>query len=133
MTISTTTSSVTYIGNDATTVFTFSFVGASTSDIEVVYTDEDGDETTLNPSVYTLAFNAVSPGALWAVGGSVTYPLSGSPISVGTSITITRDVPYTQTVSIGNQGAFYPQAVEQALDLLDMQIQQLNTRLTALE
>lgn len=132
MTISTTTSKVTHAGNGATTVFSFPFVGVSQDDLVVTYTNASGISTILNPSLYTVAINAVPVGGLWGVGGFVTYPNTGAPpvaIALGTTLTIERDVPYEQTVSIGNQGAFYPQAVEQGLDLLELQIQQLRTEL----
>ena len=125
MTISTTASSVTYTGNSATTVFNFSFVGAAAADISVSLVT-GGVTTVLNPAVYTLALNAPAGGSLWGIGGTVTYPIAGSPITSATTLTITRNVPLTQTVSISNQGAFYPDAVEQALDLLAMEIQQVN-------
>lgn len=130
MTISTETSVVTYTGNGATTVFTFPFVsGGVSSDIEVIFTNSAGVETILDTSQYTLVFNPIPVGGLWSIGGSVTYPIAGSPIQIGTYLTINRTVPFEQTVSINNQGAFYPQAVEQALDLLELQLQQLNTGL----
>lgn len=130
MTVPTTTSLVTYQGNGATTTFTFPFIGDSDLTLEVIYTDVDGAITTLPPSTYTLVINATATGALWGIGGSVTYPNSGSPvvpIPVGSYITINRIVPYEQNVSISNQGAFYPQAIEQGLDLLELQIQQIET------
>jgi hypothetical protein len=130
MTISTQTSTITYVGNGATTVWSFPFVGVNGSDIEVIYTDSSGAETTLNPSQYTLVINPVPVGGLWGIGGSVTYPTSGTPIQAGTFITINRIVPYTQSVTISNQGPFYPQSVEQALDLLELQIQQIQTLAT---
>lgn len=127
MTVSTTTSTITYSGNGATTLFTFPFIGVAAADIEVLYTNASGVVTTLNPVTYTLVLNAASPGSLWGIGGSVTYPISGTPILAGTTITINRILPYTQTISISNQGGFYPQVVEQALDKLELQIQQVNT------
>ncbi len=130
MTVSTTTSTITYLGNAATTTFTFPFIGVAASDIEVYYTNSAGVTTLLDPSVYTLVLNAAPIGQLWGIGGSVSYPITGSPvipIQLGTSISIVRAVPFTQTVSIANQGAFYPQAVEQGLDKLELQIQQIET------
>lgn len=129
MTVSTTTSTVTYQGNGATTVFTFPFIGVKSSDLTVIYTDSTGISTTLNPVQYSVVINPVPVGGLWGIGGSVTYPIAGTPIQPGTTISIIRDVPYTQDVSIANQGAFYPQAVEQGLDVLELQIQQLETGL----
>lgn len=132
MTISTTQTLVTYVGNGSTTLFNFSFVsGGSSADIQVTITTA-GIATILNPSQYTLVINAVPVGGLWGIGGSVTYPIGfpfGTPLPVGSSLTIQRIVPYEQTVSITNQGPFYPQVVEQALDLLELQLQQLETQL----
>lgn len=127
MTIDTTTSSVTYLGNGSTTVFTFPFVADQASDLKVYYTDASGNQTQLGSTLYSVVINSPPTGGLWGIGGSVTYPLTGSPIATGTSLSIVRDVPYTQDVSISNQGAFYPQAVEQGLDILEMQIQQIET------
>lgn len=130
MTVSTTTTVITYSGNGATTVFSFPFIGVAASDISVSYTDSAGTVTVLNPTQYTLVLNPAAPGSLWGIGGSVTYPIVGSPptpIQAGSFLSITRTLPLTQNISISNQGAFYPQAVEQALDLLELQIQQLNT------
>lgn len=126
MTIATTASSVTHGGNGSTTVWTFPFVGVSAGDLQVTYTTAAGIPTVLSPSLYTVVINTVSSGQLWGVGGSVTYPLLGSPISAGNDLTITRIVPFLQTISIANQGNFYPQAVEQGLDLLELQIQQID-------
>lgn len=127
MTISTETSVVTYVGNGATTVFSFPFVGVNAADLQVIYTNANGIASVLVPSQYTLVINSIPSGGLWGVGGTVTFPTVGSPIQVGTLLTINRIVPLEQTVSINNQGAFYPQVVEQALDLLELQIQQINT------
>ncbi len=131
MTVATTTSTITYLGNGATTTFSFPFIGVTSSDLDVTYIDANGTSTLLDPSVYTVIINPVPVGGLWGIGGSVTYPITTPPvpIQVGTSISITRSVPYTQTVSISNQGAFYPQAVERGLDRLELQIQQIETGL----
>lgn len=125
MTVSTTNYYTVAVGNGATTIFSFNFIADNSSTIQVTYTDTNGVETVLSSTQYTLAINAPAVGQLWGIGGTVTYPLTGSPIPVGSFLTILRDVPYEQTVSIANQGAFYPQAVEQGLDLLELQIQQI--------
>jgi len=93
----------------------------------VLINTSTGVITTLGPTQYSVVLNNPPTGGLWGIGGAVTYPLSGSPIQIGTNIAITRDVPYEQNISISNQGSFYPQAVEQALDILELQIQQLAT------
>jgi hypothetical protein len=130
MTISTTANSVTIGGDGSTTLFNFSFVWFASSAISVIYTDANGVETTLSPTAYTQTLTAAATGSLWGIGGSVLYPLTGSPIASGTTITILRTLLLDQDTSISNQGPFYPQAVEQALDTLCMEIQQIGNAQT---
>lgn len=128
MTISTTSNQITLAGNGATTVFSFNFVGDSPSDVEVIYTNANGAQTTIAASQYLVAINPSVPGQLWGLGGTVTYPLVGSPIAAGTTLTIQRILSLTQEVDISNQGDFYPTVTERALDVLCMEIQQLAAR-----
>lgn len=125
-TITTTASTVTAAGNGATTVFNYSFVAGQASYIQVTYTNSSGVATIVPSSQYTLVINPPAAGQVWGIGGNVTYPLVGSPIASGTTLTITRTVPLTQAVS-SNQGQLFPLAVEQALDILEMEIQQIAT------
>ncbi|HEX4041780.1 MAG TPA: hypothetical protein VHY10_08780 [Xanthobacteraceae bacterium] len=118
-------------GNGAQTSFAFGFVGAAAVDIYAIYTDANGNETELaqgpGPTQFQVSLNAATAGSLWGVGGSVTYNPGGTPIAAGTTLTIYRDVAYTQGVSLQNQASFgqYAQAAETAMDLLEMQIQQI--------
>lgn len=126
MTISSSQAVVICLGNGLLTEFDFTFPSPSVaSNISVIYTDADGNETTLTSSQYTLVFNNPTVGQIWGLGGTVTYPISGTPIANGTTITIVRVVPYLQTTSLTNQGAFAPIVVEGALDKLAMQIEQV--------
>lgn len=125
MTISTQANSVTVSGTGSANSFSFSFIADSASDISITYTNANGIENVLSPSQYTLTINPPTINQLWGIGGSVIYPISGSPIAIGTTLTITRTLPLTQEVSIQNQGNFYAQVTEQALDILEMQIQQI--------
>lgn len=130
MTIVTTATSVTTEGNSVSSLFTFNFVWYNADAITVVYTDADLNDTTLSPTQYSIALNAAPPGQLWGVGGVVTYPISGSPIVPGTYLTIYRSVPDQQTTAISNQGGFFPQSIEAALDTLCMEIQQIEQELS---
>jgi hypothetical protein len=123
-TVTNSVSSTTIAGTGSLTLFTFNFIGVTANDITVIYTDAAGNETVVPQGQYTLQLNSALPGNIWGIGGSVTYPLVGSPIANGTTLTISRTVPNTQTVS-SNQGQAFPTAVEGGLDLLAMQIQQL--------
>lgn len=128
MTISTTSSSAIFLGNDVTNPFSFSFVCDSASTFSAIYTDSSGVSTLLSPSQYTLTLNAPSVGSLHSVGGTILYPKTGSPISTGTSLTVTRTVPLAQLVSVSNQGDFSPTVIEQAMDTLCLEIQQISAR-----
>lgn len=126
MTIATTSASTGLLpGNGVTTVWNIPYVIDQAADLLVYFVDATGTATLLNASQYTLFINATPVGGLWGIGGFVTYPTSGTPIATGTSMVINRAVPYQQTVSITNQGAFAPQSTEQALDILELEIQQL--------
>lgn len=121
MTISTTANLVTYEGNGATTTFDFNFLIPTADDVIVTVTDSDGNSTDLNPAQYSIT------GLDDDNGGTVTYPLSGSPLASLSFIAIRRELPLTQETDLVNQDGFHPQVVEDALDMLCMQIQQIST------
>lgn len=127
MTVSVASSESIFLGNGISSTFTFPWVGVSASVIIVTYTDASGNETILGPSQYTLALNVPVAGQLWGIGGTVTYPVMGSPIATGTSLTVSRFVPFSQTTDVTNQTA-YPVSVQTALDTLCFEIQQVATR-----
>lgn len=119
MTISTTSNTTIAQGNGLTTSFDFPFPVPLASELFVSYTNSAGAVTLLTPSQYT------TTGVGTGNGGSVTYPISGTPIVTGTSLTIQRIVPYQQLTDLVNQSGYYPNVVENALDYLTMQTQQL--------
>lgn len=121
MTLSTQTTKVTVLGNGAQSVFTYSFLLPTAGQYALYYTDADGLISLVSQANYTVSGIGV------ATGGTFTYLPSGVPIATGTSLTLVRAVPNTQIYEFGNQGAYYPQQVEGALDRLDMQVQQLQT------
>lgn len=128
MTISVTSSSQIFLGNSVTSVFSYQIIMGTASNAAIYYTDADGNQTQLTPAQYTLAINAPTLGAIWGIGGTVTYLNGGNPIADGTSLTVSRLVPLTQTTSISNQGSFSPEVIEAALDILCMEIQQVSAR-----
>ncbi len=85
----------------------------------VYFTDASGNSVLLNNTQYSIS------GIGNANGGTVTYPLSGSPIATGTSLTMIRILAYQQLTDLINQGGYYPDVVEAALDYLTMLTQQL--------
>jgi hypothetical protein len=116
------------LGTGVQTAWPFAFKVFSDSDILVAIADSDGVETpvTLNTD-YSVALNAnqdTSP------GGTVTYPLTGSPLATGSVLSIVGDIDYDQPLDLPSGGNFSPTALENELDRLAMQIQQLREILT---
>ena len=119
MALTNTDRKVTHAGNGSATVFPYGFPILSDAHLSVIATDAAGIETTLSPSLYA----ATGIGTLG--GGSVTYPLAGAALAAGTTLTIVRTVPYTQTTVLSNQGGYYPEVVERRFDEIYMAMQQL--------
>lgn len=125
MTITTTSSSITYTGDGSNTVWNYSFLIPADSDAVITITTIATSETqVLDPSVYTIT------GINNPVGGSVTYPLSGSPLSTAFRISIQRILPLTQEIDLVNQDGFYPEVVENEFDYLTMLVQQLQDEIS---
>jgi len=116
MTVSTTANSVTWIGNGATSTFTYSFYIPTTASYSVVQTDTSGNQTTLGASAFTIT-------GIGTVGGTVT--LNSGALTTGYRLTLTRSVPFTQPTSLSNQGGLWPSVVEQAIDNVALQVQEL--------
>lgn len=128
MTISTQAASILVSGNGVTTSFSVPFVMDSAADITVTSISSNNTSTILSPNSYTLAINPPSTNQIWGIGGTCVYPLSGSPIPATQSLLIQRILPLTQETSVQNQGNYYAQVTEIALDTLEMQIQQIAAR-----
>lgn len=124
MTIETSTSSVTYTGNGATTVFSYAFLIPETQDAAVyLVTIADNTSELIDPSQYTI-LGIGDPN-----GGTVEYELDGAPLTSAYKINIARELPLTQAVDLTNQDGFYPEVLEGALDTLCMQVQQLQNEI----
>lgn len=135
MTVSTTAASAIFLGNGSTTVFSAPISNGvpfnsntSLASYTVIYTAVNGVQTTLDPSVYSLGFTAAVTGSLWGIGVALTYPLTGSPIASGTSLSLSRQFALQQLISISNQGDFAAQNIEAMGDIEEMQIQQIAAR-----
>ncbi|MDR5743269.1 glycosyl hydrolase family 28-related protein [Caballeronia sp. LZ029] len=110
-------------GNGVTTTFPFTFKVFSKDDVQVVLTNANGADTPLALDAdYSITLNGDQNGS---PGGSVTYPLSGSPLPSGSKLTLTGDLPNLQLTNITNQGGFYPEIIETMVDRATIQIQQL--------
>ena len=108
-----------YIGNGVTTDFPITFqIGAEHPEYVIVYiTDAAGvikesDNFTVNLEKKI-----------------VTYPKSGDPLPVGNKITVYRKLPLYQLLNLVNQGPFFAENIEAALDDITFMMQQLSENL----
>ena len=122
MTISNESIKTTVQGNGAQTTFNYNFLIPNQSAAELYLHDSATGSTVLLAASSWQLNDAGNP-----AGGTFLYPKgAGAPASGTQSLTLLRRVPYTQTTNLGNQGAYSPRAVENALDWIVMQIQQLS-------
>lgn len=115
-----------YTGNGVATVFAFDFKTFAKADLQVVTALlSTGVETELVlDSDYSVTLNGdqnANP------GGSITYPISGSPLAATHSLTIVGDASFTQPTDINNSGGFLPEVVENALDRVTILVKQLKS------
>lgn len=127
MTISTTSNVTIAAATGFQTTFLYNFVADSASDIIVSSIASNGVITIYPTIAYSLVINPITSNQLWGIGGSCTFTTAPA---LGTYVQIQRLLPYTQGVSIQNQGNYYAQVTEQALDIVVMQQQQLAARTT---
>ena len=111
-----------FIGNGGTTVFPFAFKVFTASDLLVVkLTVSTGSESTLVlNSDYTVTLNLDQDSN---PGGSITL-LAGA-LATGYNLILTSDIADLQPTDLTNQGGFYPDVINDALDRATIQIQQL--------
>jgi len=111
-----------FIGNGTASSFPFTYKVFQASDLDVVRLDESTNiETTLALTTdYTVVLNQDQDSN---PGGTVT--LVAGPLATGYTLTMTSDVPNLQPTDLTNQGGFYPEVINDALDRATIQIQQL--------
>ena len=118
MTVETNVSKAQFNGSGSVGPFTFDFRFFQNSDICAIKASSTGVEMILTEGVdYTLS------GAGSYAGGSLTLD---SALAAGESLVVIRTLDLTQPTSFRNQGAFYPETHEDALDRLLMLVQQLS-------
>ncbi len=117
MTLASNVSRVDYVGNGATDTYPYTFKIFSESDLRVTVRSTDGVETTLSyPTDYAVT------GARSPSGGDVI--LTAGNLTTGYALTLRRVRQSTQSTDIRNQGAFFPEIHENALDHQVMLVQQ---------
>lgn len=114
----------TYQLNGSATEFATEFRFFDDDQIEVFLIQGDNVQVLVSSVDYSVE-GAGEPG-----GGIITYPLSGPPGASGT-LTLRRILPIVQDTSLRNQGAYFPENVEQAFDESRMIDQQQQDELDA--
>lgn len=131
-TVNSQTNKTIVLGNGSQTAFTFNFIGVAATYVTVLFTDASGNQYALTQgsgtNQYSITLNAPVQGAIWGLGGTVTYNPSGTPIPTGSTLTIYRTLPLTQAISLQNLGsiATLGKGSETGLDTGVMQGQQIN-------
>ncbi len=118
MTVSTSTSRVSYAGDGASTAFPTDFEFFDDTDLAVILKDANGVETTQTLTTdYTVSGGAGSDG---------TVTMLVAPAS-GESLIIQRALPYTQGINYIANDSFPAETHERGLDKLVMMVQQVLT------
>lgn len=120
MTVGTTTNVAKLLTDGVATDFPYAFRVLDKAHLTVFLRDLDG------VVVKTYTQNEFSVGGLGENSGSVT--ITPAP-AADHELLIVRIVPLLQETDIVNQGGFFPEVIEQQLDLIVMQVQQLREEL----
>lgn len=118
-TVSSTNNKNVYNGDGATITWAYTFPIILTSDINIYTISSTGIVTTVT-SNYSINTSI----------NMVTYPVSGSPLPVGSQIVLYRQEPITQTSSIKNQYRLPLDVIELAFDKQTMISQQLQEQIS---
>lgn len=109
-----------YTGNGVTTVFDYQFRIVSENHVKVIRADLAGVESVLIIDADYVVSDVGNP-----AGGQVALT---APLTTGYTLTLLRNVPFTQETDLQNQGAYYAETVEAALDLAVMRDQELKEK-----
>lgn len=126
MTVSSTTNRNEYVGDGATSSYSYTYRIFADSELTVTVRDTDDAETTLALTTdYTVSGAGDSGGGSIALVNSAQAWLDGDgDLKSNYELTIRRVLPLTQNTDIRNQGDFYPEGHEDQFDKLIMIDQQ---------
>ncbi|WP_421930033.1 hypothetical protein [Nitratireductor rhodophyticola] len=111
-----------YLGNGVTTVFDYEFKIDDENHLKVVKRNAAGVESELVIDDDYIVSDVGNPS-----GGQVAVVVAPA---AGETITLLRNVPFVQETDLENQGAYYAETVENALDLAVMRDQQLQEQVS---
>ena len=120
MTVTTTQTSVTWAGNGSTTEFSYPFLIPAAGQYALYYTNAAGATVLVGQSLYSVS-------GIGNQGGTLVYPLTGSPVAAGTTLTFQRVVPYQQVFHPPAQGPIYNPLLEGASIICKCRSSRLNS------
>lgn len=121
MTVVSSGNAITFAGDGVQTAFDFNFRIFNADDLCAVVRNGDGKQKTL---VAGSDFKIIS-GIGNDSGGKVQYPVSGSSLASGESITLFREIAYTQDLELVDNDPFSARLLNEAFDRGVMRDQQL--------
>ncbi|WP_031479358.1 hypothetical protein [Maridesulfovibrio frigidus] len=125
MTVVSSSNNITFAGDGVQILFDFNFKIFREDDLAAVVRDSLGVEKQL---VAGTDFKLIS-GPEIESGGRVSYPLSGDPLQVGESITLYRDIAYSQELELVDNDPFSAGLLNEAFDRGVMRDQQLQEQI----
>ena len=114
MTVSSTTTKVSYSGNGSTTVFAYTFKIFAAAEITVIIRSSTGTETVKSLTTHYTLSNIGVDG-----GGNVTF---GSAPASGETVVLIRNTPNTQTLDLVENDPFLSSSFEDTLDKITHQL-----------
>ena len=113
-----------YEGDGAQTVWPYTFSITSNDDVELfVALNGALVSTKIDPSLYTVTYDPVTK------GGTVTYPKTGSPLTVNDKLAVKRATVQKQGFGLGNQEFLTGDSIEESDDNLSRQVQDIANEL----
>ena len=112
-----------FIGDGSQVSFPFEFKVFTNEQIEVVVADANGDESTLDPELYSVFLSNDQDNN---PGGTVTL---ATPLLPSHILVILSKVPALQQTVFTNRGGFYPEVLNDCNDLSVILVQQLKEKL----
>lgn len=136
MTLAATSPTITYIGDGSADTFPFPYPVFSKGDITVSVLNTNVTPNVSIPLTIGTDYNVTglnAAGTPPSTAGIVTLVnnsqawLSAGKLATGYSLVLERIVAVAQLTSVRNQGTYYPETIEDALDYLTMICQQLTS------
>lgn len=105
-----------FFGNGSTTVFPYGFKILDAKHLQVVVMNANLSMTTLSLEGGDYTVTGVGDEA----GGTI---VKATPLLAGQKLSMVRSPNFTQDTTLENQGAYYPEVIENRFDMLTMQVQ----------